>query len=1201
MNSQETRESTGNRLGQQTSPYLLQHAGNPVNWQPWDDEALAEARRLNRPILLSVGYSACHWCHVMERESFANPEVAGLMNDHFVCIKVDREERPDLDELYMQATVAMSGHGGWPMNVFLTPDGKPFFAGTYFPPEDSEQRPGFKSLLLNLAGAWKEHGDDLQDQAGKIAERMKRQSKGSGRVLGLEPELLDQSVAELAQRFDREHGGFGKAPKFPAPANLLLLMRYHARSGDGRVLEMVTRTLDGMARGGIYDQLAGGFARYSTDERWLVPHFEKMLYDNAQLAIVYLEGFQATQTPLYRQVAQETLDYVLREMTTPEGGFCSASDADSEGEEGKFFVWTPEQVIEILGDEAGKRFNAYYDVTAAGNWEGKSVLNTPRPLTQVAATQGLSADAFEKELAQSRTTLREARSQRVQPAVDDKVLCSWNGLMIGALAEGYRVLGDTRYLEAARRASDFLKTHLARPDGRLWRTYRNGKAHLNAYLEDYAALAEGLILLYEAAGDEAHFRWACELMDTVLRHFGAEDGGFYETSDDHETLLLRPRAASDGAIPTGQSIAALNLARLAYHLEKPDYRERALATLVAQGRELRAFPAGYTRHLLALDLALSGPIEVVWTGPVDGAEPLSRALAHHYLPNRVVAWLKPGVSSDHPLTRGKEAGAEAAVHLCQGATCAAPVSTPSDLAAALNELKKHVRFELHQRVAGQATPEDTGKLAAARPTAFKELGSTGLKVSRLGFGGYRVDDETVDHEQALLAALDAGVNLIDTSSNYGDGASERLIGAVLRGRKDRRSEVVVVTKAGYVQGSNLEVARARQQVGRPYQEMVPYQEGCWHCLHPEFLHDQIERCSMRLCLQKIDVFLLHNPEYFLMHCEAQGQTNLSSVRAQFDQRLAQAFAFLEHMVKEGRIGCYGISSNTFGSPVDSLTTVSVERCLEIARQVRLSMVQDTPEAAHNGEDHSFKVVQAPLNLLEPAVAPEWCSHAAAAGLGVLVNRPLNAFVQGTLVRLSSFPGEEELTDAQGTLDVMAQVESDYRTQFGQFVQGPGSDQLFRFSDKLRGFAEGVQNLDHWNMVESQRLRPELMNQVGAIDQAMQGPLAEMWVAWRERYMAAFRDVCNDLEQVAWNKSKRLADSVAELVKPRLDEHKDATLSQLAAWVADGVPGVSCVLVGMRKAEYVDDLAAVLDWSPCSASAEVLGALRSWSNPFGVLV
>lgn len=1185
--STETHQST-NRLAQESSPYLLQHAHNPVDWFPWGQEALEKARKEGKPIFLSIGYSACHWCHVMERESFSSPAIAKVLNENYVAIKVDREERPDLDEIYMAATLSITGQGGWPMNVFLTPDLKPFFAGTFFPAEDGPGRPGFLTLVSQLSEVWKNSKDDLVEQADRITARLKRQFKGDGKVLGLEPELLDQSISDLAQRFDAENGGFGKAPKFPAPSNLQLLLRYHARSGDPRVGEMAARTLDGMANGGIFDHLGGGFARYAVDERWVVPHFEKMLYDNAQMANLYIEGYQATQSQLYKKVARQTLDYLLRDLASPEGGFHSSRDAESEGEEGKYYCWTVEEILAALGEGPGRNFCAFYGVNSQGNWEGKNVLHVSRPLNQVAAQLGLDADDYEKELETSRAKLLEARAQRVAPGLDDKIVTSWNGMAIQALAEGYRVFGEARYLEAARKTAAFVKANLTKGEGRLLRSWRAGKAHLNAYLEDYAFLAEGLLSLYEACGEFEYFAWAQQLTESMQKHFAHPDGGFYDTSDDHEALLVRHRNSSDAAVPSAQAVAALVLARLAYHLDRQDLREQALGTLLSLGKELRAFPAGFCRHLLVLDYCLAGPLEVCWSLPADtGRQPIMDALGRLFVPNRAIAWLRAGES--HPelkLTEGKPAEASATGHFCQSGTCAAPVTQAEDVVKAIATLKEHVRFELHPRLPGAATPEATARLAAEKPKAYKKLGKTNLMVSRLGFGGYRVDDESEEHRLALEAALEGGINLIDTSTNYTEGGSERLIGGILRLHPKRREELVVVSKAGYLQGSNLEVARAREQLGQPYQELVTYQDGLWHCIHPMFLADQLERCCMRLSLDKLDVLLLHNPEYFLLDAKQKGGTDVNAARAEFDRRMEQAFAFLEELVKEGRIGYYGVSSNTFAAPADEFTATSFARMLELAKKV-------------GGEDHHFAVVQTPLNLLEPEAAESFAAEVDRAGLALLANRPLNCFVQQTLVRLADFESEDE-PNLEKSLQAMAEAENEYRETFGPFVQGPGSDQLFRFAENMRGLDMHLQNLDHWTQLESRQIRPALLDQIQALDQAMTGAITEPWVRWREKYMGTFRDVSNDLEEIAIRKSQRVSESVAELMPQLPGAGAGASLSQLAAWVVDGVPGVSSVLVGMRSEDYVDDMLPVLQWSACKNSQQVFEALKEWSNPHGVL-
>jgi uncharacterized protein YyaL (SSP411 family) len=681
-----------NRLAQETSPYLLQHQHNPVDWYPWGDEALARAKQEQKPILLSVGYSACHWCHVMERESFEDARIAALMNEHFVCVKLDREERPDLDAIYMQATLALRGHGGWPMNVFLTPDLEPFFAGTYFPPQDRHGLPSWETVLLALAQAWRDKRDDVVKDANRIAAHLKEVA-GATAPQALGVDLLAKACEQLAEEYDPEHGGFGDAPKFPRPEALSLLLRHHRRSGDAKALEMVRGTLDGMARGGIYDQLGGGFARYSTDAEWLVPHFEKMLYDNALLARAYLEGFQVTGEKRYRRVAVETLDYVLREMTSAEGGFFAATDADSEGVEGKFFVWTPEQVHEVLGDEAGARFCAYYDVREGGNWEGASILNTPRSLDEVAGELRLEAGVLERELIAARVKLYAARSERVPPGLDDKILTAWNGLMISALALGYRVLADERYLVGARNAADLLLTRCVDEDGKLKRSYKAGRARFDATLEDYAYLAAGLVDLYEASGRHSYLAAATVLVERVLGDFSDEAGGaLYFTAKDAEQLLLRHREGQDGATPNPNAVAALTFARLSWLLDFPDLRQAARAAVEAYGGAVAKVPRAFASSLAVVDLLDAGPVELALAGkPGEGGwDALWAELGRRYLPNAILGRTSgdpPGLEDPDPLPvlAGKAlVGGQAALFVCKDFTCRAPITDPAHVAAALD-------------------------------------------------------------------------------------------------------------------------------------------------------------------------------------------------------------------------------------------------------------------------------------------------------------------------------------------------------------------------------------------------------------------------------------------------------------------------------------------------------------------------------------
>ncbi len=678
-----------NRLIHETSPYLLQHAHNPVDWYPWGDDALERARREDRLILLSIGYAACHWCHVMERESFEDEATAALMNENFVNIKVDREERPDLDDIYMAATVAMNaGQGGWPMTVFLTPNQEPVFTGTYFPPVDAFGRPGFPTVLRALADAWENDREKLQGQADGVTDFLRRQRSEIGPVRAIGKKELQLAMSQYSDQFDRVHGGFGAAPKFPPATSLALLLRLHDRLGEPNAMRIVCKTLDAMAAGGIYDQLGGGFARYSTDGRWLVPHFEKMLYDNALLVSAYLEGYQATENSTYRRIAAETLDFVLRDMTSPEGGFYASWDADSEGIEGKYYVWSPQEIDQVLDKTAARCFNAYYGVTAAGNWEGSNVLNVPQPLERVARELEVEADELVGTLEKGRMQLLAARAKRVAPRLDDKILTSWNGLMISAMSSGYRVLRDTLYLEAARSAADMVLGAMSDGDGRLLRTRRGGKAHLDAYLEDYAYLSEGLIDLYEASGDYKYLQEADRLAGIMVDDFRDPDSGsFFSTSRHHERLLIRHKDGTDGATPSANAAAAGALARLSYHFDKHDFRDIAVGALRAYGTAVGRYPRAFAKSLLVTDFLMEGPVEIALVGTAGSAdlEDLRRAVGKHFVPRRIEAVGEPsGPGEALPLLRGKTlVSGKAALYVCRNFTCRAPITSADDVTGAL--------------------------------------------------------------------------------------------------------------------------------------------------------------------------------------------------------------------------------------------------------------------------------------------------------------------------------------------------------------------------------------------------------------------------------------------------------------------------------------------------------------------------------------
>ncbi len=675
-----------NRLAEETSPYLLQHADNPVDWYPWGPEALKRARDEDKPILLSIGYSACHWCHVMEHESFENDDIAAIMNEHFVNIKVDREERPDLDTIYMSAVQAMTHHGGWPMTMFLTPDGRPFYGGTYFPPSDRGQMPGFPRVLASVVAAYQTRRSDLEEQAAQIADHLSDQMPTGTGTTDLSPEVLETAAREMARHFEPRYGGFGRAPKFPQPMTMDFLLRQYQRHGREQDLQMVEHTLRHMAHGGLYDQLGGGFHRYSTDNEWLVPHFEKMLYDNAQLARLYLHAYQVTGKTLYRRITEETLDYVRREMTSGDGGFYSTQDADSEGEEGKFFLWSPDEVTTILGPGDARIFKAYYDVSRRGNFEGRNILNIRIDPDNVAHEHGLTSEALQEVLARGRQKLLAVRETRIKPGRDEKVLTSWNGLMLRAFAEASIVLDRPDYLEIGIHNARFIRNHLTRQD-RLLRSYKDGKAKLNGYLEDYAFLAWGLLALHGAGGGTEWFVWAHELTEQMLARFADEQqGGFFDTSDDHEALISRPKDLMDNATPAGNSIATEVLLTLASLTGAYRYREVAERSLRALADMMGQHPTAFGELLCALDTATRDVLEVAIVG--DPGEHATRTLLHtswkDFRPGVAVA-VGPSDTPGIPLLEGRPpVRGEATAYVCRNFACLRPVTEQNELLSALD-------------------------------------------------------------------------------------------------------------------------------------------------------------------------------------------------------------------------------------------------------------------------------------------------------------------------------------------------------------------------------------------------------------------------------------------------------------------------------------------------------------------------------------
>ncbi len=671
-----------NRLVDSASPYLLQHAHNPVDWYPWGDEALQRSKAEDRPIFLSIGYSACHWCHVMERESFENSQIAEQLNSTFVCIKVDREERPDLDQIYMAAVQMLTGRGGWPMSVFLTPELHPFFGGTYWPPTARMGMPGFSQILDAVTNAWQQRRDQARAQAQQLTERIASFQEVPKAENEPHFEALIAAVRRLEQAFDFTYGGFGQAPKFPHAIDLQVLLRVWHRTGKSGLLDMVRLNLDKMARGGIRDHIGGGFARYSVDERWLVPHFEKMLYDNALLAGVYLDGHTATGEVYYANVARSTLDYVLHSMTDAAGGFYSAEDADSEGEEGKFYVWTPAEVAEVLGGAQAERFCDVYDITSEGNFEASNIPNLPRTVEQCAALRRWDLNELSTELEDGKRRLLEARAKRIRPLLDDKVLVSWNALMIDSMARVGATLCEPRYVQGATKAADFLLAELRRPDGRMRHMWRKGRAIGDAFLDDYAYLINALITLYEATFQERWIEAALELAGQMKQHFAdAERGGFYFTAHDHEQLISRQTDLFDSSVPSGNGMAATALVRLGKLCGRVDFVELARDTIVRASGIIDQSPTAAGQLLVALDMLIGPVTEIVIVGKSiePGTQQVIEGLRQRYIPNKVVAWRERAdyPQASHaldPIFLGRQAVLVApSVFLCEKFVCQAPI------------------------------------------------------------------------------------------------------------------------------------------------------------------------------------------------------------------------------------------------------------------------------------------------------------------------------------------------------------------------------------------------------------------------------------------------------------------------------------------------------------------------------------------------
>jgi uncharacterized protein YyaL (SSP411 family) len=690
MSTTAVKHKHTNRLIDQSSPYLLQHAHNPVDWYPWGAEAFDRAQKEGKPVFLSIGYSTCHWCHVMETESFENEQIAKIMNEHFICIKVDREQRPDVDRIYMNAVTMMTGSGGWPLSLFLTPDGKPFYGGTYFPPKDMFGRVGFERVLLSIADSWKNRRAELVDSAGKISEFLKSPQTDQSEEIKLSPDMLKNAFNYFRDSFDAVNGGFGVAPKFPQPTNLSMLMGYWYRTKDEQALRIVEKTLDEMAKGGIYDHIGGGFHRYATDTQWLVPHFEKMLYDQALLSKAYLQAYKITGNKKYADIAKEVFDYVLRDMTDPKGGFYSAEDADSQGREGIFYLWQPKQIVSILGKDKARLFNAYYGVTEGGNFEeGKTILHVASSAEQLEK----NPKDIEKILAEAHGKIFKERQKRIRPHRDDKIVTAWNGLMISSLAYGGVALREEKYIEAAKNCAEFILS-TSYKDGRLMRYYRDGKVVEKAFLDDYAFMVMGLLDLYEATFDAKWLIEAKKLSQEMIELFAdSEDGGFFLSGKDGEKLIAASRPSSDGAISSGNSVAALVLLKLGRLTMDQRFVEQGHKTLKVFSKQLEQSPGYSSVMLIALNFWLGPSQEIVISGDADSKDTkqMIELVQSKFLPNAVVLLHEQGSAIEQivPFVKNQIAiDNKATAYVCENYVCNKPTNSVNELKELLAKLER---------------------------------------------------------------------------------------------------------------------------------------------------------------------------------------------------------------------------------------------------------------------------------------------------------------------------------------------------------------------------------------------------------------------------------------------------------------------------------------------------------------------------------
>lgn len=1178
------KERKPNALINETSPYLLQHAYNPVSWNPWSPSILKYAEQIRKPILLSIGYSSCHWCHVMEKECFENEEIAKLMNEHFLCIKVDREERPDLDESFMEATCALNqGQGGWPMTVFLTPDQKPFFAGTYFPPFDHEGKVGFKSILLKLSSIWEKNPEDILQQAKKLSEHIKK-SRPFLQNFPIGNHEITSCVRYYLKHFDLENGGFGPAPKFPPYGPLNLLLRYYKQTENSQVLHMVTKTLDEMMKGGIYDQIGGGFSRYSVDKRWLIPHFEKMLYDNALLAPIYLDAYIITGKIRYKNIAIETLDFILKEMTSLNGVFFSALDADSEGEEGKYYLWDIHEIKDALSDEEYNLIKIHFNISKEGNYNGLNVLNT----LHVENLDTYELYLLEKDqnlLKSARSKLFKLRSHRPKPFKDDKVIVSWNALMISALAKAGTVLGKSKYTEAAEKAASFIAKSLTNDQGKILRIYRKGKKSQPGFLEDYAFLAQAYLDLFEYGSSERYLQLSLTITEKLIQGFRDSKTGVFQTcSLDHDEKHKIHQDGSDGAIPNPNAIAALVLAKLSHHFDRVELREFSIQALSSIGRVIHDLPQLYPTSLSAVDFHLEPPINISCIANESNEElqDLLSEIHNVYLPNKIVVHFNKNakMESSSPILQDKPLlDKKPTVYICKENSCLKPIND-----------RRTIREELHKResssrnnifgflIPGKATPSGTGFYATSHSKIqFSPMGDTGFLCSPLGYGTYRIYEGEINHKKSLEVALLSGCNLIDTSTNYMDGSAEHCVGTTLRKltKKNQvsRNQIILITKTGYVQGKSLETAREKEIANTPYPEMSKISDQCWYCIHPQYLEDQLHLSRARLQVETLDFLLIHNPEYFFL-APGNEKKSLKELRTKFYERLEKAFYFLEKQVENGYIQYYGISSNTIADALSSRQKIHFDRILEVAKKA-------------GGENHNLRILQLPLNLIENQAftrSENILNKAKQNRIAVVVNRPLNAIYKDSMIRLSDFPKKELPLIFDRHVKWGFALEDEWKTTIAPFINLPKSlplpSQLFNWAQTLHDLRNQKMNLIDWIHLDEEKVTPQLSYLFHLIEQNIRRntPLHNIWSDWKKRYLLALQPLIQHLKNQATNFSHDQSSIIKECISPFLPKDMGKKpLSRLALWVASSTPGVCSVLNGMRTMAYVQDSLTIMSW------------------------